>query len=599
MIRDLSREEKDEIILGNLIKKGKGRCFFFPILPSNIKDVVKKNREALEKHSSCICHIGAKEREEEPIHFTIRNGWFFCCHEKRWEKAEFSQPINQFTSDMQLQPKNPVLSSIPKRCPVCGQGFAALAPMEPARLYRIDSLIRWAPVNEPFSNNMFLSYEEGTKVLYFRQTEDKCGIEGMKLQMDGVSEDETLGRVMNLKVMNAFRFIPDGTFGSFKKLKSGWKECDTLPVLGLFENRNADIPCVFHECENVFEFLKENKEFARRIGLDVMFKHYTRTQSTDEPNRYFLTYLYAYEKFPVIELLVKSGNMELVETLVKSLLSPNVKKNSDCANIIESYNGLLNQTSKASKALSIPSYISSFLKDKHAEMPEYMVWTNIYEQTKIGKERFEKFVDSTFYMEANFYDCLPDLPRILRYGYTLPQIARYFKEQRDNVPNMKVFLYLLTDYLEMSEVLGITANRLPGNIREAHDEVMAAHRAKIMKVDDEKIEKIAERYKSYENTSDTLEIVIPENVRDFVNEGIQNNNCVASYAPKVASGQCVIFFIRRKENPEKSYITCECREGGMLGQCFYRNNQMVSNREELVYAEKFCRFIGSKKWGLE
>ena len=38
------------------------------------------------------------------------------------------------------------------------------------------------------------------------------------------------------------------------------------------------------------------------------------------------------------------------------------------------------------------------------------------------------------------------------------------------------------------------------------------------------------------------------------------NNCVASYIDSVIEGDCSIIFLRKNENLNKSYVTCEVRE---------------------------------------
>ena len=79
---------------------------------------------------------------------------------------------------------------------------------------------------------------------------------------------------------------------------------------------------------------------------------------------------------------------------------------------------------------------------------------------------------------------------------------------------------------------------------------------------------------------ETMTIVFPKSENDFINEGNQQHNCVGSYPNKVRNGSCIIFFIRFKDNPNKSFITAECTKSG-LGQCFYSNNRHVDD-ENLI-----------------
>ena len=52
-------------------------------------------------------------------------------------------------------------------------------------------------------------------------------------------------------------------------------------------------------------------------------------------------------------------------------------------------------------------------------------------------------------------------------------------------------------------------------------------------------------------------VIVPQTLEDFSNEGKMQNNCVGYfYHDSIIDGKNLIYFIRTKENPTKSYITC-------------------------------------------
>lgn len=54
-----------------------------------------------------------------------------------------------------------------------------------------------------------------------------------------------------------------------------------------------------------------------------------------------------------------------------------------------------------------------------------------------------------------------------------------------------------------------------------------------------------------------LQIVVPHTLEDFIYEGNQQHNCVGNYYHNsIARGENLIYFVRKKNNPSKSYITC-------------------------------------------
>lgn len=66
------------------------------------------------------------------------------------------------------------------------------------------------------------------------------------------------------------------------------------------------------------------------------------------------------------------------------------------------------------------------------------------------------------------------------------------------------------------------------------------------------------KYREIETLSnDDYTIIVPKSMNDFTKEGKMQNNCVGYYYhDSIAEGKNFVYFIRKKENPERSYITC-------------------------------------------
>jgi hypothetical protein len=66
------------------------------------------------------------------------------------------------------------------------------------------------------------------------------------------------------------------------------------------------------------------------------------------------------------------------------------------------------------------------------------------------------------------------------------------------------------------------------------------------------------KYREIETLSnDDYTIIVPRNMDDFTKEGKMQNNCVGYYYhDSIADGENFVYFIRKTEKPEKSYITC-------------------------------------------
>ena len=82
-----------------------------------------------------------------------------------------------------------------------------------------------------------------------------------------------------------------------------------------------------------------------------------------------------------------------------------------------------------------------------------------------------------------------------------------------------------------------------------------------------------------------LEVILPTAPADLTKEGNDNHNCVGSYIKYVVDGSSIVVFVRHKDSPDKSYITCEICPNGRINQFYLRCNYSVHEAED----KDFCR----------
>lgn len=129
------------------------------------------------------------------------------------------------------------------------------------------------------------------------------------------------------------------------------------------------------------------------------------------------------------------------------------------------------------------------------------------------------------------------------------------------------FIGLWSDYLGAQNTLyGKIEDKYPEHL--ASDEKILAYRvAQISrKVDEENWKEAVHNMRRYEWSNGSYKIICPKTQEDLVEEGRQMAHCVGSYAQNVADGNCMIFFLRRANDPLKSLVTIQIRSDGSLGQ---------------------------------
>ena len=79
-------------------------------------------------------------------------------------------------------------------------------------------------------------------------------------------------------------------------------------------------------------------------------------------------------------------------------------------------------------------------------------------------------------------------------------------------------------------------------------------------IDAVKMEEMVNLAKLYQGTSGKYVFIAPTCKQDFLDEAQMQQNCLASYVSKFVEGDCIIMFMRKKEDPTQSLVTIEIRK---------------------------------------
>ena len=147
-------------------------------------------------------------------------------------------------------------------------------------------------------------------------------------------------------------------------------------------------------------------------------------------------------------------------------------------------------------------------------------------------------------------------------------------------------VYEYGDYLEFIKKLKYDLKDkkilYPSNIKEAHDN--AEKQIEIVK--NKKFNSaISKRYKTLikNKFNNKKYIIFPaKNVEALVDESSQQNNCVRTYAEKVAKGECDIYFMRYLESENKSLVTVEVRNNKVVQKRTKNNFETTKEQDRFL-----------------
>lgn len=141
-------------------------------------------------------------------------------------------------------------------------------------------------------------------------------------------------------------------------------------------------------------------------------------------------------------------------------------------------------------------------------------------------------------------------------------------------------------------------NREPqkGDIFKQIIEMSQTYQMKKNKMDTEAITAIKEKFfdKINFSTNDYF-IHIPTTAKEFEDESEQMHNCVyRMYLPKVIAHNTIVVFVRKKENPNASYITCEINMNtGEIKQFLGKFNNTPTDPKDKEFKKLYTEFLNN------
>lgn len=178
------------------------------------------------------------------------------------------------------------------------------------------------------------------------------------------------------------------------------------------------------------------------------------------------------------------------------------------------------------------------------------------------------------------------------YGYTAKALMLYIDHIKtyEAVEDMGFLLNELYDYAKMMKQISPKFDKYPRNLLTTHRiAIRNYNRLKHIFVERDFEKRID---KDMEKTFGDYIFIYPNCTQDIKDEAVQQNNCVASYIQRVIDGSCHILFLRKKDAPNKSLVTCEVRNGEIVQALQKFNTPLTPEQKEVV--DKYNKWLINK-----
>ena len=119
----------------------------------------------------------------------------------------------------------------------------------------------------------------------------------------------------------------------------------------------------------------------------------------------------------------------------------------------------------------------------------------------------------------------------------------------------------------------------PKKLKEKHDDLQHQIRVKKDKNINKLIKKRYEQIKKNEFQNSKYVVYPVKSIEELIDESSQQNNCVKTYAERIAMKKCDIYFMRLLANTKKSLVTIEVRDNKIV-QKRTKNNEITTKEQD-------------------
>lgn len=181
---------------------------------------------------------------------------------------------------------------------------------------------------------------------------------------------------------------------------------------------------------------------------------------------------------------------------------------------------------------------------------------------------------------------------ISEFGYTAKPLLVYldYLKTFEAIESMDYLLRELYDYANMMHRISPRFDKYPRHFLTTHKIACRNYNRLKQQFEEEDFKKRID--KGMEKSFDDYCFIYPESTQDIKDEAVQQNNCVASYIQNVINGECHILFLRKKNEPEKSLVTIEVKNGKIVQALQRFNNPLTEEQREIV--DKWNKWYAKK-----
>lgn len=178
------------------------------------------------------------------------------------------------------------------------------------------------------------------------------------------------------------------------------------------------------------------------------------------------------------------------------------------------------------------------------------------------------------------------------FGYTAKALMLYIDSLKtyEAIEDMGFLINEIYDYASMMHRISHKFDKYPRHFLTTHKIASRNYNRLKEQFDEEDFKKQIDE--GMEKTFGNYCFIYPKCTQDIKDEAVQQNNCVASYIKRVIEGESHILFLRKKEQPDKSLVTIQVKNGKIIQALQRFNHPLTEEQQEVV--DKWNKWYSKK-----
>lgn len=219
---------------------------------------------------------------------------------------------------------------------------------------------------------------------------------------------------------------------------------------------------------------------------------------------------------------------------------------------------------------------------------EYCSFQDYCRSTKARKRWGESVVNS---FPAEIFSRFVSYNEVLEYSAEEMSVCAYYLVRGKMYEYHNRDCRKLIEYISMCRGMN-KAPRKENNFMREFCETLKEYELRKVEFDNERIKQnYAKHSKAFSFEYGDYIVVLPTTAQDLIDEGRNMHHCVGGYTQHIINGTEYIVFIRRKDNPDKCYLTCEIFTDGSIGQYYLAYDRTIREVEDIEFKNAFANHL--------